>query len=274
MDGQLIWHIAPDSPRVTYVQCFEQTLRDFAPTTLGVWIFIREYSSQIKFNKFLLNDFQLDRFPTIARFEYSRMQIYIPKVLGAKLRNVCSPHGTAVGNSPHFGTYLHFRHLPQHFKPELVVDSLFHALFATWLQKIVACEAMCCFFGMLWSFVTALQDDYNRSLHPRKPTHRLACYYILQSCYKRSQHPRKINTSPRMLLSFVQRIVAQYVMCSAVGNSSPFLNESPFQPIRQNGQPRIQLKFWGKWPKWRFAQKMGRVADGWMCWLFGCYYLL
>ncbi len=38
-------------------------LRDFAPTTLGVWVCIREYSNQAKFNRFLLNHFQLDRFP-------------------------------------------------------------------------------------------------------------------------------------------------------------------------------------------------------------------
>ncbi len=36
-------------------------LRDFAPTTLGVCI--SEYSNQAKFNRFLLNRFQLDRFP-------------------------------------------------------------------------------------------------------------------------------------------------------------------------------------------------------------------
>ena len=35
--------------------------------------------------------------------------------------------------------------------------------FARWLQKIVAtCDAMCWFLGMLWSFVTTLQDDYKR----------------------------------------------------------------------------------------------------------------
>jgi hypothetical protein len=37
------------------------------------------------------------------------------------------------------------------------------------------------------------------------------CYYllwiILKSCYKRSSHPRTTNTSPRMLLSFVIKIV-------------------------------------------------------------------
>ena len=31
----------------------------------------------------------------------------------------------------------------------------------------------------------------------------------------------------------------------AVGNSPHFLNESPFQPIRQNCQPRIQIEILG-----------------------------
>jgi hypothetical protein len=33
----------------------EQKLRDFAPTTLGMYICIREYSNQTKFNTFLFN---------------------------------------------------------------------------------------------------------------------------------------------------------------------------------------------------------------------------
>jgi hypothetical protein len=38
-------------------QCGEQKLRDFAPTTLGALVCIREYSNQAKFNTFLLNHF-------------------------------------------------------------------------------------------------------------------------------------------------------------------------------------------------------------------------
>jgi hypothetical protein len=41
---------------------------------------------------------------------------------------------------------------------------------------------------------------------------------------------------------------------SAVGNSPPFWDESPFHEYR--------LKFWGKCLKLRFVPKRGRVADG------------
>jgi hypothetical protein len=44
---------------------------------------------------------------------------------------------------------------------------------------------------------------------------------------------------------------------SAVGNSSPFLNESPFQPIRHNGQPRIQVEILGQMTEMEIRPKNG-----------------
>ena len=46
------------------------------------------------------------------------------------------------------------------------------------IQNIVAvCNAMCCFSGMQWSFVTTLQDDYKR--HVMRCVRFMGCYYLL-----------------------------------------------------------------------------------------------
>ncbi len=73
----------------------EQKLRDFAHTTLEMYICIREYSNQAKFNTLLWNHLSeigpvendLKEMLNLAWFEYSCMQTQAPKVVGAKSRN-------------------------------------------------------------------------------------------------------------------------------------------------------------------------------------------
>ncbi len=110
---------------------------------------------------------------------------------------------------------------------------------------------MCWFSWMRLSFVTTLQDDSADS-SMMWCVGFLGCYYLLlQLCKMITKDSSNCD-----------------VMCSAVGNSPPFWNESPFQTFTQNFNLTLWLTVLTNWLKWRFVQKRGRVADGWMCWVF------